>query len=204
MTHTGGTTPRPPGRSIVGFCPRCDRPMWAARYAELGFRVRDTDGVCSQCPLGAHRATLSPDHRARLERGARLGSPQARRELVLRHWARVEPTGVSMRDAAAQLGLRYEAFCQMIQRARAAGDPRAPRREQRGASTRQGVAVDWDDVLTEWDLVWRPEGLDWRQAAERADIAHGTFQRRMRRSARAGDPRATRPDGHRRPRRRGV
>lgn len=204
MTSADGTTSQPSERSIVGFCPRCDRPMWAARYAERGFRVRTADGVCSHCPLGADRATLSPAHRARLERGARAGSARAQRELVLRHWAAVEPTGVTMKEAAAQLGLPYGVFCQAIQGARHVGDPRAPIHDRRGASTRRGAAVDWDDVLTEWDLVLRPAGLDWRAAAERVDMAYATFQRRMQRSARAGDPRATRPDGYRRRNRRSA
>ncbi|MGH3752850.1 MAG: hypothetical protein ACRDRP_09170 [Pseudonocardiaceae bacterium] len=44
--------------------------MWAARYAERGFRMREVDGVCSQCPRGAARATLSPERQARLAWGA--------------------------------------------------------------------------------------------------------------------------------------
>lgn len=172
---------------ITGFCPCCDKPMWADQYADRGFRVRSDAGVCNECPADGVAAS----------RTVSTGTITGRSEQVVGHWATVQSSGVTMKAAAAELGLTYPAYWQAVQRARAAGDSRAEYLPRAGVNTRRESGPDWDRILSRWDRELRPAGLDYRQAAEAVGVPEKTFTNRLWAARNEGDPRAAKRVGAR-------
>lgn len=97
-------------------CLGCSRPLvTSARGRPPGSCAHAARGLCWGCYSRASRSGYLVD----VERLNRT------RDEVLDEWVRLRASGTTRRDAARRVGMSYAALCRALQRAAAAGDPRA-------------------------------------------------------------------------------
>lgn len=185
---------------ITGFCSCCDKPMWADRFADRGFRTQTETGSCSDCPTDTEPPAEPVARAGQRPAGAWAAQVQERRDRVIGHWESVRDTpGMTMKAAAAEAGVTYPAYWQTIQRAREAGDQRVPLLDRRDVNYQgqERSGPDWDQLLTRWHTELQPAGLDYRTAAEQLGVGWSTLETHLREARASGDERAVRRIGGR-------
>jgi hypothetical protein len=109
------------GAVVINRCVRCDDPMRSQRSpSQTGIRIHRGCGLCSRCY----------DHIAPTQR-VDFPTVTRRRDDLLEDYVILRAEGMTWRQCAQRLDVNYTAFERAMNRARAAGDPRAARPGER-------------------------------------------------------------------------